>query len=513
MTTSWRHSARLLPALKFYPLSAAIGAVAGAMAIAFYGSVRVATRWLLGPAGFFPATVAADGGFHPASGFSWPWAIPPLAAAGALVAAMLVFRTAPETEGHGTDVAIRAINTAPTGMRIRAMPVKMIASAITIGSGGSGGSEGPTAQMAATSASLIASMRILRLDYREARIVVTAGLAAGVGAIFRAPLGGALLGVELLFRKDREWQMLVPSLIASGVAYAEFGATYGYTPMFGHVPGMRVTAAAQLLVFPVLGLCCGLLARLYTWLLYGVGKVTARLRVWRPLRPSLAGLLTGTLGLLVPGVLGTGYGTIQYVLSPQRVLHLSLLLLIAMPFAKIVGTSLSVGSGGSGGVFGPCMVVGATAGALLWRLATLAGMTSVIPGSPALLAVVGMAACLGAAARSPVAITLIAAETSGAIWGTGNYWVLVAALLSVPVAAAAMRDDTLYRSQPRGRAELEADLRGSEPAAGEAAAPVDAASRPGPLRRAEPSPAGEPEASVFREDPGFAAGDSCGRTA
>ena len=340
------------------------------------------------------------------------------------------------------------INTAPSAVRIRAMPVKMIASAITIGSGGSGGSEGPTAQMAATSASFIA--RVLGLEYDEARMAVTAGLAAGVGAIFRAPLGGAMLGVELVFRKDREFAMLIPSLIASGVAYAEFGAVYGYGPMFGHVPGMIVTAPAQLLIFPLLGLVCGVLARLYTVTFYGVERLFARWQTWPPLRPCVAGLATGALALLVPGVLGTGYGTIQYVLDPQRVLHLSMLVLLMMPLAKILGTSLSIGSGGSGGVFGPCMVVGATAGAALWRLTSVAGAHVVAPGSPALLAAVGMAACLGAAARSPFAITLIAAETCG------SWWVLAVAVLAVPVAVVLMGSDTLYRAQPRDRAELTA---------------------------------------------------------
>ena len=167
-----------------------------------------------------------------------------------------------------------------------------------------------------------------------------------------------------------------------------------------------------------------------------------------PLRAGLAGLATGALGLVVPGVLGTGYGTIQDVLSPQRVLHLSLLVLIAMPLAKILGTSLSIGSGGSGGVFGPGMVVGATAGAALWRLSEMAGVHTVVPASPALLAAVGMAACLGATARSPIAITVIAAETC---W---NGWVLVAALLAVPVAVKLMGSGTLYRAQPLNRKEL-----------------------------------------------------------
>jgi chloride channel protein, CIC family len=437
------------PVPKWLALGMVIGAVSGGMAIAFYGSVEWCTRWLLGSiGGYFPATIAASpGGFHPASEFTRILAIPLLAGAGALVAAWLVFRVAPETQGHGTDVAIRAINTDPAGMRLRAMPIKMIASAITIGSGGSGGSEGPTAQIAATSASLL--VRVLGLEYGQARTAVTAGLAAGVGAIFRAPLGGALLSVELLFRKDRELAMLVPALIASAVAYVEFSAVFGWTPMFGHVPGMAITAPAQLLIFPLLGLACGGLARLYAVTFYAAERLFRTWRkLWRPLRPGIGGLVTGALGLAVPGVLGTGYGTIQDVLSPQRVLHLSLLILLVMPLAKILGTSLSIGSGGSGGVFGPGMVVGATAGAALWRLAGVAGVHAVVPASPALLAAVGMAACLGAAARSPVAITVIAAETCS------SGWVLAAALLAVPIAVRLMGPDTLYRAQPRDRREL-----------------------------------------------------------
>jgi CIC family chloride channel protein len=433
---------------KWILLSVVLGVTSGAMAIAFYGSVEWCTQWLLGTVGgYHPPTIAASaGGFHPASEFARRWAIPLVAGVGALIAAWLVFRVAPETEGHGTDAAIRAINTAPSEMRLRAMPVKMIASAVTIGAGGSGGSEGPTAQMAATTASFIA--RVSGLDYDEARVVVTAGLAAGVGAIFRAPLGGALFGVELLFRKDREWVMLLPSLIASCIAYVEFSAIYGWTSMFGHVPGMAIREPAQLLIFPVLGLVCGGLARLFAVTFYGVERVFVRLRArvkWRPLLPGAAGIATGALGLLIPGVLGTGYGTIQDVLNPDRVLHLSLLVLLIMPLAKIAGTGLSIGSGGSGGVFGPCMVTGATAGAAVWRLTTMTGAHAAVPASPALLAAVGMAACLGAAAHTPLALTLIAAEACQ------SWWILVAALLAVPVAAWVMGSDSLYRAQPLNR--------------------------------------------------------------
>jgi chloride channel protein, CIC family len=435
-----------VPAPKWIPLGIGIGSVSGAMAILLYWSVARCTDWLLGSVGYHPATVAGDvGGFHQASGFAHPWAIPLIVAGGAFVAAVLVFWIAPETEGHGTDVAIRSINEAPDKIRFRVMPVKMIASAITIGSGGSGGSEGPTAQMAVAFPSFIAHR--FNFSYQDARIAVTSGLAAGVGAIFRAPLGGAMLGAELLFRKDSDPAMFVPSLIASGVAYAEFGAVNGYAPMFGHLAGMHLALSAQLLIFPVLGLCCGLLGRLYTAVFYGVTAFFKRWPGYRPIRVGVAGLATGALGLAIPGVLGTGYGTIQYVTSPQRVLHLSLLVLIAMPFGKILGTSLSIGSGGSGGVFGPGMVVGATAGALLWRLASPHGLA---PLSPAALVILGMAACLGAAAHSPVAITLIAVETCG------SYWLLLAALITVPLAVYVMGPKSLYRNQLTDRAELAA---------------------------------------------------------
>ena len=385
---------------------------------------------------------------------SWP--------AGALIAAVFVYRVAPETHGHGTDVAIQSINTAPRRIRLRSWPVRLIGSAITIGSGGSGGSEGPTAQMSAAIASQAA--RWMKLDEADARKAVTAGLASGVGAIFRAPLGGAMLGVELLFRDDADPGMLVPSMIASFVAYLEFGAVFGFTPMFGHQLGFAMAFSTQLLAFPVLGICAGLLAKLYCWFFYAASDWFAKLRGPRPLRVGAAGLAVGFLGLVVPGVLGTGYGTIQDVMSPDRVAHLSLLLLLAMPLAKLLATSLSVGSGGSGGVFGPGLVIGATAGAALWRIAEPLGWA---PSSPAPLVIVGMAACLGAAARAPIAITLIAIET------TGNFSLLAPATIAVPLAVIIVGKQTLYRSQPETRAAL-ADAIGKRPQGAPARTPSPA---------------------------------------
>src|SRR5260370_6815180 len=236
-------------------------------------------------------------------------------------------------------------------------------------------------------------------------MMLPAGVGSGVGAFFGARLGGAMLGVELLFRKDAEPAMLVPSMLASFVAYLEFSAVFGFTPMFGNQPGFDLRFTPQLIAFPVRGIWMGLLARLYCWLFYLlVGWFAAKWRGPRPFRAAAAGFVTGCVGLAVPGVLGTGYGTIQDVLSVQGTLHLSVLVLIAMPFAKILGTSLSVGSGGSGGVFGPGLVIGATAGAALWPIAAPLGLA---PASPAPPGIVAMAAGLAAPPRAPVALTLI----------------------------------------------------------------------------------------------------------
>ena len=278
--------------------------------------------------------------------------------------------------------------------------VKIIASAVTIGSGGSGGREGPTAQISAGTASGIA--RLLRLSVAQARILVTAGMAAGIAAIFRAPLGGAMLGVELLFLEDLEADALLPGLVASVVGYVVYGAVDGFVPVFGDQATITFTGAGQFVWFAALGVAAGLVGRLYTASFYGVSDLAPRVRLPRWLLPALAGVAVGLLGLVVPGVLGTGYGTVQDLLTPQGVAALPVLLLLAIPFAKIAATSLSIGSGGSGGIFGPGMVIGAALGAGFWRV--LHGIPALAPSvgdSPAIFALVGMVAVFGAIAHAP----------------------------------------------------------------------------------------------------------------
>lgn len=424
--------------LKWLPIGAVIGAVAGLGALALYSLLALVTHGALGLlAGFWPATVAGDGHPSPAGEIDRPWAVPLLVAGGAVLGASLVRWLAQDAGGHGTDAAIKAIHHDPRGMRGRVTVVKTLASALTLGTGGSGGTEGPAAQISATFGSV--SARVFSLSDADARVAATAGLAAGVGAIFKAPLGGVLLGVELLYRRGMAPEMLIPGLIAAAVAYAEFAAVRGFTPMLGTGAAAPVTFA-QLPFFLALGVLAGLVGRSYCWIFHRTKAFfDARRKIPDTLKPAAGGLAVGALGLLLPDILGTGYGLVQSAMDAQWLLKVPLWVLLALPAAKIVGTSLTVGSGGTAGVFGPGMVIGAATGAACWRLAELSGAPV---AGPAPFVVAGMAACLGAAIHAPLTMVVMAAEV------TGTLDHVIPTALTVTIATLIMGNRTLYPSQP-----------------------------------------------------------------
>lgn len=427
---------------KWLVLGAIIGVVAGLGAVVFINALQLATHFLVGYLGGYHPPTPLGEGHSPGTGTSHSWRIPAVVALGAFVAGLLVFRFAPEAEGHGTDAAIDAVHRNPSSIRSRVSLVKIVASAITIGAGGSGGREGPTAQISAGFASLLA--RRLRLSPADARIAVTVGIGSGIGAIFRAPLGGAVLGAEILYRDDAEVEALLPSIIASIVAFSIFGAVQGYGPIFGSLGGYHFAHPLQLLYFGLIGIACGLIGRLYARSFYGVTALFRRLPATRYLKPALGGLATGLIGIALPGVLGTGYGWVQTSMSPG-LLHLSLWVVLLLPFAKIVATSCSIGSGGSGGIFGPGMVIGGFTGAAVWRL--LHGVAPAMPHQAAPFVVVGMIACFGSIAHAPLAVMLMVVEM------TGSLTVLAPAMVAVGLATLTVGDATIYRSQLKSRAE------------------------------------------------------------
>jgi CIC family chloride channel protein len=430
---------------KWLVLGTIVGIIAGLGAVVFYEALRLATYFFLQAlAGYKVPLPASEGGAVASSHFARPWAIPLIACVGALAGAVLVFAVAPEAEGHGTDAAIAAVHHNPRGVRLRTVFVKIVASALTIGSGGSGGREGPTGQISAGFGSFLA--RFLDLSPADARITVASGIGSGIGSIFGAPLGGAVLATEILYRDDFEVEALLPSFIASIVGYSVWGSFEGFGPLFGYVGNYQLTSAVQLGWFGIIGILGGLVGLLYAKSFYGMAAFFSRLSIPRWVRPAIGGLIVGCIGLAIPEVLGTGYGWIQVGLGAQ-LLHIPLWIVLILPFARIATTGLSIGSGGSGGIFGPGMVIGAFVGAAVWRL-----LEPVVPSlghDPAPYVIVGMMACFGSISRAPLAVMLMVAEM------TGTLSLIVPAMLAVGLATLIVRrnDDTIYRSQLRSRAE------------------------------------------------------------
>ncbi|MDE3107938.1 MAG: chloride channel protein [Acidobacteriota bacterium] len=433
---------------KWLVLGTAIGLIAGAGAVTFYNALRLSSWFFLKVlVGYSTPTPYGEGNAMGSTHFARPWLVPVVAALGAMLGAILVVRVAPEAEGHGTDAAIAAVHYNPRGIRFRTVVVKIIASALTIGSGGSGGREGPTGQISAGFGSFLS--RFFDLSPNDARLAVSAGIGSGIGAIFGAPLAGSILATEIMYRDDFEVDALLPSFIASVSAYGLWGSVEGFGPLFGYAHNYHLANATQFVWFAVLGVIGGFVGLGYAKGFYGLANLFSRSRLPKWLRPALGGLCVGLIALEIPQVLGTGYGWIQQSLG-AHLLAIPLWIVLVVPVARVLATGLSIGSGGSGGIFGPGMVIGAFVGASLWRL--VEPLAPSVGHSPAPFVIVGMMTCFGGISRAPLAVMLMVAEM------TGSLSLVLPAMVSVGLATLIVRraDDSIYRSQLRSRADAPA---------------------------------------------------------
>jgi CIC family chloride channel protein len=373
---------------------------------------------------------------------------------GALLSAWIVARFAPEAEGHGTDNAIEAVHTDPRSIRMRAVLVKLVASALTIGSGGSAGREGPTAQISAGFGSLLT--RRLDLSDADGSIAVSLGIGSGIGAIFGAPLGGAVLAASIVYREDFDYRVLVPGFITSATAYLVYGLFLGFEPLFGSVAPDYDFDPAGVGWFALIGIVAAAFGYVYAKVFYGTVALTNWLPFWgersdgkgrgKVLKPAIGGLLVGLLALAIPQILSSGYGWVQLATTKEGLMTIPLWIVLVLPLAKIVATSLSIGTGGSGGIFGPGIVIGAFVGASIWRLADLAGAPG-IPDGPGVFVIIAMMACFGSVAHVPLAVMIMVAEM------TSSFSVLPGAMIAVGIAylLIARTDVSIYKAQRLNR--------------------------------------------------------------
>jgi CIC family chloride channel protein len=364
--------------------------------------------------------------------------IPVATTLGGLLAGVIVYSLAPEAEGHGTDAVVNAYHNLNGLIRTRVPFVKMIASAITIGSGGSAGREGPTALISAGVGSIYARLR----GYSEAetRVLLLVGMASGLSAIFRSPIGTAIFAIEVLYSEaEFESGALVFTMLGAIVAYAVNGFFVGFQPLFDVPAQTAAPGVSDYGWYIVLGIAGGLVATILPMALYGARDLFARIPCRPHFKPAIAGLLVGLVALAFPQLLGGGYSWIQQAIDGR----LAMGLLVCLAFGKILTFALTIGSGGSGGVFAPSLYVGAMLGGFL---------SPVFHQPPAAFAVVGMAAVFGAAAKVPIATLLMVTKM------TGGYHMLVAAGLAVVLSSlvqallsSSLKYKSLYEAQVPSR--------------------------------------------------------------
>jgi CIC family chloride channel protein len=435
--------------------AALVGIVAGLMGAAFFAGLELVQRLFLELIAGYRVLRASGETFLPeldaARPFRW-WLLLFLPAVGALGAG-LVSQLAPETRGGGGDAMIDAFHQKGGVIRRRVAWVKALASFLTLGTGGAGGREGPTMQIGGALGSWVGS--VLAVPAKERRILMVAGVAAGIAAVFRTPLGAALLAVEVLYRDDFESDALIPAVLASVTAYSVVISIFGESTLFAH-PGRFPFIIKHLWLYGLLAILVTSLASVFLTSLRGVQRVSAALKVPAWLKPALGGAALGVFCVPIilfigwrlaqpgqgVGLLGGGYGAVQVAITgatwlPSGWTGAALLLFLCL--AKIAASSLTIGTGGSAGDFAPALVIGGLFGGAFGRAAQmLTGDPRLDPGAFALVA---MGTFYGGVAHTPLSSLVLVCELAG------SYDLLVPLMLAEGIAFVALRKKSLYHAQ------------------------------------------------------------------
>ncbi len=429
MTLQWIKLRRVLL------LTLPVGIVAGLGSVVFYVLLDLShTIFLDHLAGFRPMGPAGEHSLFPPSNKELiRWMLLVVPTLGGILSGLIVFSLAPEAEGHGTDSAIEAFHFKKAIIRPIVPFVKIVASAITIGSGGSGGREGPIAQIGAGFGSIIATR--LGLTEQERRVLMMAGMSAGIGSIFHAPLAGAIFAAEILYRDiDMEYELLVPSAITSVIAYCVFSLFFGFGTLF-ITPSFKFHYAGELFPYTILALVVALAGNVYARIFYLVRDFFTNLPMLPHFKPALGGFLTGAIGYFIPDALYTGYGLVQRALDGNIVVYT----LIVAAVARMFTTAFSIGSGGSGGVFGPSVVIGGSIGGASGMI--MQNMWPNLVPNPEAYAVVGMAGFFASAASTPFSTVIMVSEM------TGNYELLLPSIWVCTLAFLLKGKKGLYEKQ------------------------------------------------------------------
>lgn len=339
--------------------------------------------------------------------------------AGGLLIAPLIYYGAREAKGHGVPEIMESLIFRGGKIRNRVAVVKALASSICIGSGGSTGREGPIVQISASIASSIG--QFFRINERAMRTLVAAGAGAGIGATFNAPIAGALFAVEVLLGEFGVYSfspIIIASVIATLISRLITGDFAAFT-----VPKYSLSSVWEIGPYLILGILSGLVAILFIKVLYFLEDRFDNLRIHPLLKPALGGIIVGIIGLNLPQVFGVGYEGIDACLQNQLGFWMAFLLVLA----KVLSTSMTLGSGGSGGIFAPSLFLGAMTGNLVGSFFHAAFPASI--SSPGAFSLVGMGAVVAAATHAPITAIIIIFEL------TNDYKIILPLMLSCIIAS------------------------------------------------------------------------------
>jgi len=412
---TWFRTSEMLSGLI---LAVVVGVAAGLGAVLF--------RWLIKSF----QSLFIDGGSH-VLGFMGQYYIILIPAAGGLLVGPLVYFFAREAKGHGVPEVMEAVALRGGRIRPRVAAVKILASSICIGSGGSVGREGPLVQIGSTIGSSIGQW--LKLPDETVRVLVACGAAGGIAATFNAPIAGVLFALEAILGRvvtRRFGYVVISAVVADFLAQAFLGNTRAFSlPSFGIVSGWEFA------FYIVLGILAALVAQAFTRILYWTEDRFDALKIPGYLKPAIGGLVVGAIGLYSLDLLGVGYEGISDALSG----NLTLWVLLAFVALKIAATSITLGSGGSGGVFAPSLFIGAMLGTSVGDVFGRLFPTLTAPAGA--YGIVGMAAVFSGAARAPFSAILIIFEM------TGNYAIILPLMTAVVIStllSRAIRRENIY---------------------------------------------------------------------
>lgn len=416
-------------------LALLVGAGAGLGAIAFRWLIKTFTLALSG----HPDYAAAGHAANPHVPWLGRWFVLLAPVVAGLLYGPLVQRFAREARGHGVPEVMYAV--ARRGGRIapQVALVKSLASALTIGGGGSVGREGPIVQIGSALGSTLG--RVVRVPEERMKVLVACGAAGGIAATFNAPLAGVFFAMELILR-DFTAEAFGMVVLSSATSSVIGRAAFGNTP-FLQLPAFGVHHLSQYLLFALLGVIAGAVGVGFTRILYWIEDACDY--VWRGpewARPAIGGLLLGLLLLALPQMYGVGYPVLENAVNGKYVIAFLLLLLVA----KIAATSLTIGIGGSGGVFAPSLFMGAMLGAAFG--ATAQHLAPGITGPLGAYGLIGMGAVFAGAARAPITAVIILFEL------TGEYTIILPLMTAIVLATGvsrALSRDTIYSLKLRRR--------------------------------------------------------------